>query len=150
MLRKLARGLSFLRSRALGRASTFAPPKAQFVCGVLALCALLGCDGVRTATIGDDTIAAVDAGSLEDVIREVISECRQALIDAGRIPSGSAPAVIDVCTVTPFYEGCPLRVCVARLAERVAPQCPPRDAGVETADGRFCDAVIWPFLPDPP
>lgn len=114
---------------------------------------LLGCEALQTRTIGDDTpkLAVVDAGSLEDVIREVITECRQALIDAGRFgTTDGAPAVIDVCTVTPFYEGCPLRVCVARLAERVAPQCPPRDASVETADSRFCDAVIWPFLPEAP
>jgi hypothetical protein len=119
-------------------------------CAVLALCASLGCEAVQTRTIADDTrkLAVVDAGSIDDIIREVIQECRLALIDAGRIPSGGAPAVIDVCTVTPFYEGCPLRVCVARLAERVAPQCPPRDAGIETSDSRFCDAVIWPFLPD--
>lgn len=151
MVRTLARGLGSLTRSSARVCGSLAQSRAHLavVSGVLALSTVVGCDAVQRGTIGDDTrqLEVVDAGSLDEVIREVIAECRLALLDAGRI---GAPAVIDVCTVTPFYEGCPLRVCVSRLVERVAPQCPPRDAGTETSDSRFCDAVIWPFLPDSP
>jgi hypothetical protein len=119
------------------------------VLGLLALCA---CDGTLTGTIADDTrkVAVVDAGSLRDVVREVLMECREELIDAGRIPGAGTEAGLDVCSVAWFYEGCPLRVCAEKLVERVAPQCPPRDSGVETADSRFCETVVWPLVPQEP
>lgn len=106
-----------------------------------------GCDELQSRTVADDSprLSPTDAGTLEDVLRDAVVECRLSLVDAGRVPAAGPPP-FDYCSLAPFYEGCPLRVCAEVLARRVEPRCPPRDAGVDTADSRLCEAVVWPFL----
>ena len=118
---------------------------------LLSACWLTGCDDLYQRTVADDSlkVVPVDAGSLEDVLRESILQCRQVLLDAGR--GGGGPPVFDYCSVGLFFEGCPLRVCVEQFAVKVEPRCPARDSGVEdTLDSRICEELVWPFLPNKP
>ena len=102
---------------------------------------------MQTNYVADDSlvVAPVDAGTIEDVIRESLADCRLTLLDAGRI--GAGPPPFNYCSIAWFYEGCPMRVCAEELARKLEPRCPPRDAGVQSEESVVCETVVWPFLP---
>jgi hypothetical protein len=86
-----------------------------------------GCSGLQPGNIGDDT-----GTSLEETLRDF----RCDLGDAGLVSAN-----LRYCAVAPFYEACPLRVCIEQFGRLVERACRAPDAGVAEADQELCDSL---------